>query len=122
MLCAKGGFHWAKTHNSRFETTKLVLINLSQSKSIECPPPHAPRLNSLTVLCPQVCQGYGGPRAPLVIAGQLCYCQSHKVDAGLQEVHTYADGHQAMAHAPIVPCGSHPQDGLCCRCMVHTHL
>ena len=37
MLCTKAGFHWAKAHNSRFETSKSVLVDFSQSKSIEWP-------------------------------------------------------------------------------------
>ena len=39
MLRAKGGFRWAKVHNSRFETSKSVLVNFSWSKSVKWPPP-----------------------------------------------------------------------------------
>ena len=66
MLQAKGGFRWAKAHNSRFETSKSVLIDFSQSKSVEQPPLV---LRGSTIQHPQVHQGHGRPRTPLATAG-----------------------------------------------------
>src|SRR6266481_6382799 len=34
MLQPKGGFQWSRAHNSRFETTKSVLMNFSCSKTV----------------------------------------------------------------------------------------
>ena len=38
MLWAQGGFHWSEAHNSKFETSKSMLMDLSRSKSAIHPP------------------------------------------------------------------------------------
>ena len=38
MLQARGGFQWSKAHNSKFETSKSVLMDFSHSKSTARPP------------------------------------------------------------------------------------
>ena len=38
QLWPKGGFHWSKLHNSNFETSKLTLVDFSQSKTVDRPP------------------------------------------------------------------------------------
>ena len=34
MLQAQGGFCWSEAHNSKFKTSKSMLMDLSQSKSV----------------------------------------------------------------------------------------
>ena len=59
MLWPKGAFRWPKSHNSHFETTKLVIIDFSWSKSIERPPPLPPGYSHPSTSQPQVCRCNG---------------------------------------------------------------